>query len=119
MITSPSFRGTVPPCPSQPLRRIEPHDLVETAPADVEGRVRDQLDDLGFREVLPELRPLRVVDLLMVDGELLREVDGCAFARREEIRALVVDRGDLCFRRPRMPGPGIAHGESVATGVQS
>ena len=81
--------------------------------------MRDQLDDLGFREVLPELRPLRVVDFLMVDGELLREVDGRAFARREEIRALVVDCGDLRFRRSCMPGPGIADGESVATGVQA
>ena len=119
MITSPSFSGIVPPCPSQPLRRIQPHDLVETAPADVERRVRDQLDDLGFREVLSQLRPLRVVDFLVIDRELLGEVEGRAFTRCQQIRALVVDRGDLRFRRSRMPGPGIAQGESVATGVQS
>jgi len=35
--------------------------------------------------VLSQLRPLRVVDLLMVDGELLREVKGRALARRQEI----------------------------------
>jgi hypothetical protein len=45
--------------------------------------VRHQLDDLGFREVLSELRPVRVIDLLMVDRERLGEVDGRAFARRQ------------------------------------
>ena len=37
----------------------------------------------------------------------------------QQIRALVVDRGDLGLGRPRMPGPGIAQGESVATGVEA
>ena len=81
--------------------------------------MRDQLDDLGFREVLAQLRPVRVVDLLMIDGELLGEPEGGALARCQQIRALVVDRGDLRFRRSCMPGPGIADGESVATAVQA
>src|SRR5207249_10263982 len=38
--------------------------------------------------------------------------------RAQEVRVFVVDRRDLRFRHPRMPGPGIAHGESVAAGVE-
>src|SRR5882672_9170268 len=101
------------------LRRIKPDDLVEPAKADVERCVRDQLDDLGLRELAPQLGPERVVDLLVVDRELLREPDRGPLARGQEIRALVVDRGDLRFRRSRMPGPGIAQGESIAAGVET
>ena len=101
------------------LRWIQPHDLVEPAEPDVERRVRHQLDDLGLREVRSHLGPERVVDLVMVDGELLGEPDGRPLAWAQEVRALVVDRRDLRLGRPRMPGPGIAQGESVATGVQS
>ena len=79
----------------------------------------DQLDDLGLREVLAHLRPERVVDLLVVDSELLGESEPGPLPRAEEIRALVVDRGDLRFGRPRMPGPGIAQGESVSAGVEA
>ena len=100
------------------LRWIQPHDLVEPAEPDVERRVRHQLDDLGLREVRSHLGPERVVDLVMVDGELLGEPDGRPLARAQEVRALVVDRRDLRLGRPRMPGPGIAQGESVATVVE-
>jgi hypothetical protein len=70
--------------------------------------VGGQLDDLGLREVLTQLRPGGVVDLLVVDGELLGEPEARPLPRTQKIRALVVDRGDLRFRRTRMPGPGIA-----------
>ena len=56
----------------------------------------------------PHLGPQRVVDLVVVHRELLGEADRGALARGEEIRGLVVDRGDLLFGRSRMPGPGIA-----------
>src|SRR5260370_1194169 len=101
------------------LRRIEPLDRVEPAEADVERRVRHQLDDLGLREVGAHLGPERVVDLVVVDGELLGEPDGGPLARAQEVRALDVDRRDLRLGRPRMPGPGITQGESVATVVES
>ena len=45
------------------LGRIQPDDLVEPAEADVKRCVRDELDDLGLREVLAHLRPERVVGL--------------------------------------------------------
>src|SRR5207247_2514122 len=60
-----------------------------------------------------------VVELVMGDGELLREPEGGPLARAQEIRGFVVDRGDLRVRRSRMLGPGIAHGESVAAGVEA
>src|SRR2546426_5163343 len=101
-----------------PLRWIYPHDLVESAEADVESRMGDQLDDLGFREVAARLGPEGVVDLVVVEGELLGEPDARPLARTQEIRGLVIDRGDLRFGCPRMPGPGIAHGESVAATVE-
>ena len=65
-----------------------------------------QLDDLGLREVLAQLGPEDVVDLLVIDGELLGVPEGGPLTRGQQIRALVVDRGDLGFGRPRMPGPG-------------
>src|SRR5207245_416838 len=73
------------------LRRIYPYDLVEPAEADVERRVGDQLDDLGFREVAAHLGPERVVDLAVVDRELLGEPDRGPFARAQEVRVFVVD----------------------------
>src|SRR2546422_185039 len=100
-------------------RRIQPQDLVEPSPTDEERRVGDQLDDLGLGEMAAQLGPERVVDLLVVDGELLGEPQGGPLARRDQIGRLVVDRGDFLFGRPRMPGPGIAHGESVAAGVEA
>ena len=45
----------------------------------------DQLDDLGLREVAAHLRPERVVDLLVVDGELLGEPEGGPLARAQEV----------------------------------
>src|SRR6185295_9234416 len=59
-----------------------------------------------------------VVHLLVIHRELLGEVEGRPLARRQEVGGLVVDGRDLRFRRPRMPGPGIAQGESVSAGVQ-
>src|SRR5438309_5520104 len=103
----------------QSLGRIQPHDLVEAPEPDVQRGVGDQLDDLGLREVPAQLGPESVVDLAMVDGELLREPEGGPLARAQEIRGFVVDRGDLRVRRSRMPGPGIAQGESVAAGVEA
>jgi hypothetical protein len=80
--------------------------------------VRHQLDDLGLREVASQLGPERVVDLVVVDGEFLGEADGGPLARAQQVRSLVVDGRDLGLGRPRMPGPGIADGESVATAVE-
>src|SRR5213080_1999345 len=54
-------------------RGIESHDLVEPSKSNVERRVGHQLDDLGLREMTPQLRPELVVDLAVVDGQLLRE----------------------------------------------
>jgi hypothetical protein len=101
------------------LGRLEPDDLVEPAEADVERRVGDQLDDLGFRKMLPQLGPAGVVDLVVVDRELLGEAQRGPLARGQEIGRLVVDRGDLRLGRPRMPGPGIAQGQSVPAGVET
>lgn len=70
--------------------------------------MRHKLDDLGLREAGSHLGPERVVDLVMVNGELLGKPDGRPLARAQEVRALVVDRRDLRLGRPRMPGPGIA-----------
>src|SRR6266852_7221698 len=89
----------------RPLRWIYPHDLVESAEADVERRVRDQLDDLGFREVAAHLGPERVVNLVVVHGELLGEPDGGPLARAQEVRALVVDRRDLASVAPACRAP--------------
>src|SRR5712691_1919888 len=108
----------MPPPTSVNRSNIDPHDVVEPSKPNVDRRVRDQLDDLSLREVPPQLGPERVVDLVMVDGELLREADGRALARAQQVRRLVVDRGDLGLRRARMPGPGIAHGESVVARVE-
>src|SRR5690242_5643041 len=107
-------RGSAMLASSAALRGIQPDDLVETAEADVERGVGDQLDQLRLGELAAELRPQGIVDLLVVDGELLRESERRALPRGEEIGALVVDGRDLGFRRPRMPGPGIAQGESVS-----
>ena len=52
-------------------RRGQPHDLVEAPEADEERGVGHQLDDLGFRELAPHLRPQGVVHLLVVHRELL------------------------------------------------
>src|SRR6267378_2290021 len=100
-------------------RGIQSHDLVEPSKSNVERRVGDQLDDLGLREMTPHLGPELVVDLAVVDGQLLREPERRPLARADEVGGLVVDRGDLRFRRPRMPGPGIAQGESVAAPVEA
>src|SRR6266567_2645885 len=89
------------------LGGIQPDDLVEPAEPDVERCVRDQLDQFGLRELPPQLGPERVINLLVVDSELFREPDGSPLARGQKIRALVVNRGDLPFGRPRMPGPGM------------
>ena len=67
------------------LGRIQPDDLVEPAETDVERCVRDQLDQFGLREFPPQLGPERVIDLLVVDRELLREPDGGPLARSQEI----------------------------------
>jgi hypothetical protein len=110
-----------PPCspPASALRGIQPDDLVEAAEADVERGVGDQLDQLRLGELAAQLPPQGIVDLLVVDGELLRESERRTLPRREQIGALVVDGRDLVFRRPRMPGPGIAQGESVSAGVEA
>src|SRR5882762_2642090 len=100
-------------------RGIQSHDLVEPSKSNVERRVGDQLDDLGLREMTPHLGPELVVDLAVVDGQLLREPERRPLARADEVGGLVVDRGDLRFGRPRMPGPGIAQGESVAAAVEA
>src|SRR5262245_51432660 len=105
--------------PRPPLRWLQPDDLVEAAEADVEGGVSDQLDQLRLGELAAQPRPQGVIDLLVVDGELLRELERRALPRAEEIGALVVDGRDLGFRRACMPGPGIAHGESVSAGVET
>src|SRR5262249_12646448 len=104
---------------SPTLGRLQAHDLVEPAETDVERGVGGQLDDLRLREVLAQLRPEAVVDLVVIDRQLLGVAERRPLARGQQIRALVVDRGDLCLGRPRMPGPGIAQGESVATGVEA
>lgn len=78
-----------------------------------------QLDDLGLGEVPAQVRPEGVVDLVVIDRQLLGVAEGRPLAGRQQIGALVVDRGDLRLGRPRMPGPGIAQGESVATGVEA
>src|SRR5919108_4518439 len=101
------------------LRRLDSHDLVEASPSDVERRVRDELDDLGLGEVAAQLRPQRVVDLAMVDGQLLGEAQRRALARRDQLGGLVLDRGDLGFGRSRNAGPGIAHGHSVSAPIDA
>ena len=78
-----------------------------------------QLDDVGLREVLPQLRPQRVVDLVVVHRQLLGVADSRALAWAQEIRGLIVDRGDLVFGETGMPGPGIADAQSVATAIES
>ena len=93
---------------ASPLARIEPHDLVEAAEAYVERGVGDQFDHFRLRKLGPYLRPEGVVDLVVVDGKLLREVQRRPLPRGQQRGGLVVDRRDLLFGRPRMPGPGIA-----------
>ena len=100
------------------LHRIDADDLVEAPEADVKRRMRDELDDLGLGEVAPQLLPERIVDLVVVDGQLLGEPDRRALARRQEVGRLVVDRRDLRLGRACMPGPGIADRLSVATVVE-
>jgi len=48
--------------------------------------VGHQLDDLGLRELGAQLGPERIVDLSVIDGELLGELDGRPLARGQEIR---------------------------------
>src|SRR5205823_9229010 len=118
---SASGDAVAPPLPT-PIRifmsgRLQSHDLVEASEADEQRRVGRELDDLRLGEVAAQLGPQRVVDLVVVDGELVGEPDGRPLARAQQIRALVVDRGDLGFRRTGMPAPGIAHGESILAEV--
>src|ERR1700756_573452 len=76
-------------------RRLQADDLVEPPEADEEGGVGDQLDDLGLREGRAQLAPERVIDLVVIDGELLGEPDRRPFPRAQQIGGLVVDRRDL------------------------
>src|SRR2546428_11420122 len=84
------------------LRRIYPYDLVEPAEADVEHRVVDQLDDLGFREVAAHLGPERGADLAGVDRELLGAPDRAPLARAQDVRVFVGDPGALRSCHPRI-----------------
>jgi hypothetical protein len=54
-------------------RGLESDDLVQPAEADEERRVGGQLDDLALAEVLAQLRPQRVVDLVVIERQLLGE----------------------------------------------
>src|SRR5688572_8423198 len=100
------------------LCRVEPDHLVEAAEADEERGVHRELDQLALRELLAQLRPQRVVDLLVIHGQLLGEAHGGALPRAQQRGRLVVDRLHLGFRQSGMPGPGIADLQSVATGVE-
>jgi hypothetical protein len=66
------------------LGGVDSHDLVEASEADVQRRVRHQLDDLGLAEVPTQLRPVRVIHVVVVDGQLLGEVQGGALARADQ-----------------------------------
>jgi hypothetical protein len=46
--------------------------------------VGHQLDDLGLAEVAAQVRPLGVVDLPVIDGQLLGEAQGGPLARADQ-----------------------------------
>jgi hypothetical protein len=64
--------------------RLDPDDLVEAPEADVQRGVGHQLNDLGLAEVAAQLRPLGVVDLLVIDRQLLGEAQGGPLARTDQ-----------------------------------
>src|SRR5438093_809738 len=87
--------------PSSALRRIDPHDLVEPAPPDVERGVRDELDDLRLGEVAAQLGPQRLVHFLVIDGELLG-----VLAEVPDLRVDLVDRQRRDPRHRRLLNSG-------------
>ena len=67
------------------LRGVYPHDCIQSTEADIERRVRHELNDLGLGEVTSQLGPERVIDLVVVDGELLDEPDGRTFPLAQQV----------------------------------
>jgi hypothetical protein len=51
----------------------------------------------------------RIVDFMMIGGQQLCKANGQAFPRRERLRSVAIQGGDLVLSQAFLPGPGIAH----------
>src|SRR2546427_5030360 len=100
-------RGGVLRAPLREVVGLDAQRAVEARAEVLERRLRGQLDDLALREVPPQLRELRLADVVRRDGYHLGPGDRRALALREaRVIRVAFDRLELVVRDALSPAHG-------------